>query len=357
MPADQLRVTPLDPERRREALALWQALWGGGRRANRRYFDWKFLANPAAVADPVHTVLLGDRLVGLAAVHGTRWSAGSDAEVVPCVGDLLVDEELRGSDAFALLLDAVDRSLRAAGHRFAFDFASGRYVPTMVLRGWRSIGPLVTAERRGTGSGRSRSPGRLGRWPGSGGGGPLDRLGPSAVDGVAISAEPRPRAMAELIERLGLDRRLRAVRDRRYLTWRYANPLAEYRFLFAGGSELDGFAVLGTSRARTGAGDGSVAVVDCEAVTDEVRHRLLAAAVCADVDRLKAWPRPGTDDEAGLAALGFELDRPTGRAMADVYRPTVLVRQLDGGVDGRLDGCPVAEAASWDPRMVFFDER
>jgi hypothetical protein len=73
-----------------------------------------------------------------------------------------------------------------------------------------------------------------------------------------------------------------------------------------------------------------------------------------DFPLLRAWPRPGTDDEVDLESTGFTIDRPTGRPTADLYRPTVLVRQL--GADTTIGPATVGDGADWDPRMAYFDE-
>ena len=50
--------------------------------------------------------------------------------------------------------------------------------------------------------------------------------------------------MAELAERIGYDGRIRHVRDEQYFSWRFQNPLSEYRFLFWDNGRLDGYLVL-----------------------------------------------------------------------------------------------------------------
>jgi hypothetical protein len=346
MSPDTARIVPFSAVLREPVLGLWQGLWGGGAKVNGRYFDWKFVDNPIQVNGPVQVAMIDDRVVGLAAAHGSMWSAGGHDELVPCLGDLIVAEDLRGSDVFGLLLDAAAAQLTDDGHRFAFDFASGRYVPFMVMRGWRGLGPFTVADRSAdtTGARASRGPFAKHR--------PFREFKPGSLGELETSSEPRPSAMAALVDRVGGDDRLRRRRDEAFLEWRFINPLVEYRFVYAGGEILDGYVVLGAYRFADVA--SPVFIVDLEASSDTVRRQLLAGVAGIDFPLLRAWPRPGTDDEADLESTGFIIDRPTGRPTADLYRPTVLVRQL--GADATIGPATVGHAADWDARMAYFDE-
>ena len=89
--------------------------------------------------------------------------------------------------------------------------------------------------------------------------------------------------MAELVERLGHDGRIRHVRDREYFAWRFLNPRASYRFLYAQSARLEGYLVLA---AQPGRPDWGVRLVDWEAVDDRVRRALLVAAFQKGGDEL-----------------------------------------------------------------------
>src|SRR5262249_10682368 len=69
------------------------------------------------------------------------------------------------------------------------------------------------------------------------------RQKPRALPDIRLARDPEPEPMARLVARLGYDGRIRHVRDAEYFAWRFRNPLHEYRFLYAGGSDLDGYLV------------------------------------------------------------------------------------------------------------------
>ena len=100
----------------------------------------------------------------------------------------------------------------------------------------RSLRPLATVYQRAR---RYAGKLQLAGWVGEHS--PFRNL--DAVKGHAstsVESEPRPGAMAELVERLASDGRICHLRDETYLAWRYRNPRSVYRFLY------------GTSRGRKG---------------------------------------------------------------------------------------------------------
>ena len=84
--------------------------------------------------------------------------------------------------------------------------------------------------------------------------------------------------MARLIQRMPHDGRLRHVRDHSYIEWRFRNPFREYRFLYAGDPELDGYLVLKRSIDCHEPSRG-VSVVDLEAINGSTQAALLKTAV------------------------------------------------------------------------------
>lgn len=349
-------IAPLRIDQRKAALALWQGLWRGGRSTNAEYFRWKFEDNPVPTPNPVQAASVGDKIVGLVAAHGSRWEHDGQEINVACVGDLIVAPDYRGSDVFGRLLDATKYQLAADGYDLAFDFASGRYVPYMMLRGWKGIGAIPTAHAcHGSIKDAKVDTPPARSWPWQR---PFRRL--SGGDGIEVGTESRPAAMASLVQRLGPTSRIRGVRDERFLEWRFANPLADYRFLYAGGRELDGYLVLGFF--RPAASQGHVYVVDIEATSVEVRSALLRCALGAGFSTLTIWPGTTDENQAWCESLGFMVERPTGRSLTDIDFPTVLVKQLGGSSDRSADQGAEPDLSAidrldgWDPRPVYFDE-
>ena len=161
--------------------------------------------------------------------------------------------------------------------------------------------------------------------------------------------QPRPDAMAQLIQRIGHDGRLRHIRNRSYFDWRFRNPFREYRFLYAGDEELDGYLVLRSEKhAQT------VSIVDLEAISGRVRAGLLKAAVTAGAFRdLAIWTATAdTETMEQLAALKF---KPPDSKL-DLGQP-FLIRTIDldpREAEWRLeDGLQLLEAGNWDIRMLY----
>jgi hypothetical protein len=160
--------------------------------------------------------------------------------------------------------------------------------------------------------------------------------------------------MAELVQRLGHDGRIRHVRDRSYFAWRFANPLHEYRFLFSGDPHLAGYLVLQRSLAATPSGI-RVRIVDFEAADADVRVALLVCALSAGrFPELMTWSAASSRDVRRLLTeAGFEPvdDQMTARGF-----PCLLIRPLrpsprDG--DWTLGGVNLLDLTNWDLRMVY----
>jgi hypothetical protein len=177
--------------------------------------------------------------------------------------------------------------------------------------------------------------------------------------------EPTPRAgpMAALVAELGGDGRIQHVRDRRYLEWRFQNPLSAYRFLYwAGGAELEGYLVLQAPARRLG---GVVSIVDWEARDDTVRAGLLDAALAwGRFDDIAVWTDALPATARGLLFdAGFVAAPPAGSIgtafRTKAVRPTVLVKPVRPGAmaprDWDVDGRSLLDLGSWDLRMIYSD--
>lgn len=155
--------------------------------------------------------------------------------------------------------------------------------------------------------------------------------------------------MARLIQRIGHDGRFRHVRDQSYFDWRFRNPFREYRFLYAGDAELDGYLVLKRESAER------ASIVDLEAVNSRVRAALLKTAVTAGAfSNLTIWTSSADGQlMEELAALEFE---PSDSQPAGIG-PTFLVRMIDlelPEAEWRVeDGRQLLEHGNWDIRMLY----
>ena len=167
---------------------------------------------------------------------------------------------------------------------------------------------------------------------------------------ITVARVARPAAMAELVERIGSDARLRHVRDSAYFAWRFGSALSIYRFLYWEDGRLEGYLVLETPR-----GDRVVRIVDWEASAMEPREGLLRAAIrwgrfAAPARLVGDAARP---DARSSGQIRFRCGRGPQPA-ADRYRYRLLVKDLQedtrGGEPG-LDDLQLADLSGWDLRM------
>lgn len=352
MPYEIVRYSP---EYADQVIDLQTRLWSPDVAVNRAYFEWKYLRNPYVAPPMAHLVLSGGRVVGMRGMFGARWEAGPAPDVftVPCAGDFVVLPEHRSAALAMRVIAASADDLATLSGEYVFNLTAGAATHlASSLTGWRSIGPIQTATRLDTPADPEDA------LPFAS----LDRrhAAATASHGVVLEDGPRPAAMAALIRRLGHDGRIRHVRDAPYLAWRYASPLSRYRFLYSGTPAVDGYLVL---RAPAHGWQGQAEIVDWEAATDEVRRRLLAAAVeWGGFPALTIWCATlPAGSIALLQAHGFRLSRPdraTPRTLVGAH-PTVLVRPVRNealpAADWALGGRRLLDIESWDLRMIYQD--
>jgi hypothetical protein len=171
---------------------------------------------------------------------------------------------------------------------------------------------------------------------------------------VVVETEPRPEAMAELVARLPHDGRIRHVRDAGFLSWRYRNPMYEYRFLYReaeGG--LAGYLALQAD--RTERRPGRLWIVDWEAADEAVRRELLEAVLgCGGFAELAVWSSTVGPETLGmLESHGF---RPVDVERTSRGYPCLLVRSIRRGPpleERSAGGRPLLARESWDLRMIY----
>jgi hypothetical protein len=373
--ADQVAIETAcySPELRRSVIDLQRLLWSSDPALNDAYFAWKYESNPY-IGEPLFQLAYrGRELVGVRGTCGTAWQAGAGDTpiVVPYPDDFVIAPHARNSGVFREIMRASIADLASRGHAYVLNLSAGRVTAFGSLQaGWRRVFGMAPFVRRSS-SGeirrglRRRVAARRFLWrleeapamwsrrerhPFA----QLDRRGSSAEDAgdpVRLRRSPEPGRMAALVSCLAHDGRLRHVRDERYLTWRYANPVSEYRFLLWGEEPLEGYLVL--QRYRTGhPSPGRVNVVDWEAASDRVLHGLLSRAVAwGDCPTLVCWT--ATLPAARLAALdAFEF---RSEPVNGHHETSLLVRCTDErpAEEWQLGDRPLLDPASWDLRMVY----
>jgi hypothetical protein len=377
LPQSDYRIVRYNPDYKQAVATFQTGLWSPDRKLNLRYLDWKYEHNPYANESRIYLAFHKDLLVGMRGFYASRWEAGVPARQVSVLvaDDLLVREDHRNRGLVTKIMRAAFDDLQGVDCQFMFNLSgSVLTVLNSVAMGWRSIGTLRPMGRKSFG-GRFFPALRflLSRLPyvwryaecqllyDTTERSPFVRLDRAATRPftergltVEIDAQPRPNAMARLIRRICHDGRLRHVRDQRYLDWRFHNPLCEYRFLYVGGEELDGYLVL---KRTTDCPDPSprVSIVDLEAVSGRIQAALLKAAVTAGAfSELVIWTSTFTGQVAErLSALSFE---PFDLEQATFGCPCFLVRPIDHELPEKewsLGDVQLLDHRNWDIRMLY----
>lgn len=342
-------------------------LWSGDAALNAAYLRWKYADNPFRT-DPVlmQLALYGGRVVAMRGMFGSLWEVGdaSSRHPLPHADDFVVAPEHRNSGVAHRIMTALLADAERSGARFAISLSVSpvTFVASLAT-GWRSAGsyrtiwhgtsPNPTLERVRNRLRRSRGFALLRRWYSGGLFRPVDRRAASAPSGMSLARQPRPGEMAELVARLPWDGRLRHVRDADYFAWRFCNPLSDYRFLYAGESELKGYLVL--QRFVSNRLDrGQIRIADWEADDERTRAALLDAAL--DMGRfrhIETWTSGASESVRTLLRDRGFRDQATGGLRTRNDGP--LVRRLgdtSAGEPWTLGGRDLLDIASWDFRMI-----
>jgi hypothetical protein len=385
-------IVRYEPKLKSQIFELQRYLWGQDVAVNADYFAWKYERNPYLQTPLIHLALSDGRVVGMRGMYGARWEAGDPGLTftAPCAGDLVLAPDQRNQGLAAAIIATAVNDLADGEYPYAFNLSAGLATQLGSLAsGWRSAGTLaVTRRQLHQHSLWARFRSRAGRiplarraanrlkviWRSTAPVRPrlrsaerdpfalLDRHSPDRSSPVSVARAARPEQMAELLDRIGTDGRVRHVRDAAYVAWRYQNPRRTYRFLFWGESRLDGYLVLQAIRHAT---TQRVSIVDWEAISAEIRGELLRAAIeWGRFAHLATWAESlPAETQSLLGEHGFTAaTRPTslGRAYRDrAPRSNVLVRSLRReSLDQPrwlVAGRDLLALGDWDLRMIYSD--
>lgn len=372
-----LRIVRYDSGQKETVARFLTGLWSRDEDCNRRCLEWKYERNPLNAQPRMYLAYIGDEVIASRGFYPSRWELGSPAKqhTVLVADDALVDERVRNQSVMHRLMRVALDELHRDGEDFVFNLTGGPVtVLSSLAMGWKSSGAFEPLRRM---SSTQRVRRRMRKVLASSPvlwryadrtflhvdrGDPFerfDRLPPMLDDvpgvNVVAAREPRTAEMAKLISRIGHDGRLRHVRDAQWLEWRLRNPLADYRFLYAGSNHsLEGYAIF-RSRGDHHSRDNPVHLVDLEAIDERTRAALLRVAARPGLfDELRAWSatlRPA--DVGALTRAGF---RPFMRSAARLSEPCVLVRATATHRPHEqwvLDGISLLQPGSWDMRMLY----
>lgn len=388
-------IVRYQPEFKEEVSKLLEVLWSRNPGVNAACLEWKYERNPYHSEPLLYLALDRGRVVGMRGMAGAKWEVdvGRQQFVIPCACDLAIAPDHRNRGLISKIMRFAIDDLRQRGTEYVFNLSAGQitFLNSLAM-GWRSIGPLQRATRVNQREmPRDRMKRLLGRWPPALGfaravkNQPLLKRYAAAVfatnvatrkalppfsrldrdfragrvgDGRRIVLEKSPRldAMAELVGRTRGDGRIRHVRDRHYLSWRFAYPLGVYRFLYCVQSRLEGYLVLQASALAPEERSPQVTVADWEATSAQVLEALMMKAIrYGDFDELTAWKRAVPDPaRAVLQKAGFQSEKQEeGKPR---YRPTVLVKSTGNGknpAEWRLADHPLLDPSHWDVRPMY----
>jgi len=369
-------VIPYDSKFREQVVELQTHLWSTDTAFNRRYLEWKYEHNPYIDEPLIYLARCDGRIVGMRGAFGTQWEIGKPARqfVTPYIDDLVILPAYRELGLHKQIMNALFTDLAARGYDYVFNLSGGRVtVLSSLAMGWKSAGAMQPVGRRGSKKGdwsklrktvgelpyvwrfrsakwlyshRERHPFHF-----------LDRAASSGgnvlSENTRVEREPRAKAMANLVASLEYDGRLRQVRDERFFTWRFLNPMHDYRFLYAMQDDrLLGYLVLQHNTSKL---SPRVRIVDWEAETDAVRDTLLHTAIeHGRFMELVSWTASlDKTRRASLEASGFV---PVDAELTARGVPCAMVRKVENGQPGapwEIDGRDPVDIANWDLRMIY----
>jgi hypothetical protein len=358
-------------EHKQEVARLQTALWGPDPAANARYLEWKYEQNPWAARPRIYLAVRGDEVIGMRGFFESRWEVGAPARCVsiPLADDLAIRASERNTGLATRIMRSGLSDLAESGCEYVLSLSAGMVTTLGSLAlGWKSaVRYDLLARRDAAHCRRARirelalrlpllwraagSPRLLSRSERE----PFHRLDAAApgLRGLRVEKQPRCAEMAQLVAEIGHGGRLRHVRSAEYLAWRFANPMYEYRFLYAYGPEgLDGYLVL-SSRVMGGVASRTC-ICDLEGRSASVRADLLEAVLEAgDLSELAVWASTLPPAErAALTLCGFAPADPRAAARG---HPAALVRATRDRApsEWRLCEQPLLDPASWDLRMLY----
>ena len=371
----EYEIVKYRPELKEQVVELQKELWSSDTGLNRLFLEWKYENNPYRREPLIYLALHRGQAVGMRGFHGAKLEVGTPSRAFPILvaGDALIAAGHRDHSLVTRILKAAYADLGRSDSTYLFSLGASSRINVLGLltSGWKSVGPLGPVGRVTARVMRSQKVRRVmarlpllwkyqdaaflmsadERYPFR----HLDAAaGRPARGSMTIEGGPRVDAMADLVERLGHDGRVRHVRDREYLRWRFQNPFSEYRFLYCGEARLQGYLVL--NRKNSPLADGTrVHIADLVASDDHVRAELLATAITAGrFPELVTWTSSLSDEELRLLKkLGFA---PVDPEVTSRGCPCILVRALRDDLpetEWALGGRPLLDAKSWDWRLLY----
>ncbi len=356
-----IQIIPYRPEFRGRVAELRSSVLGHSPAENELYIDWKYERNPFPDATVLYLAVAGERVIGMRGMFGTKWEfASSNVIAMSQDADVIVVPDHRGQGIYramdkAALAHMAEKGVshmismssnavnRAAAAHLGWTTVAGYEFARRKVRGWpfrpELTGRLDVAIRRRLHSGLL----------GKGQFHYFDRRGNANSGSTWSGSQVDPDSLSQVFERSTRTRPIRPIQSSEYLTWRYRNPIAEYRFLYSGRDPVDGYLVLGK------ANPWHLWIVDMQANDADVARDLLASAIKrASWAALDLWTVSLAKPQADLLEeFAFRKLQPnTSPATEGVFmvRPTAV-----GDMSLMLGGVSLKDIDNWDLRMITSD--
>ena len=399
MENETYQIVKYRPEFKSKLVNLQAHLWGQDQAVRAAYFDWKYNWNPYVDGIYIYLAFCNEKLVGMVGAYGVQWEIGDAGQSWPalCFADLIIIPDHRHGNLLQNLMSFALEDLSDTDYAYVFDLsAAPQLTLVLLMQGWRRVF-IQTAQRethQATTSGQGQKNEKRRSWIASvyrqsrrysrrvpmlastyhrlrglfsrcadeprSTFADLDRNAGQreANPYISLSKTSRPRAKAELVERIGTDGRIRHVRDEQYFSWRFQNPLSEYRFLFWDDGRFDGYLALQSKCACEA--DGWAYIVDWEATNGRVWTDLLQAVIqLGNFDGLYIWSETLSGDaKEWLREAGFYFLNKTGKVRNDSQGENIFVKAIcPASPQSRwvLNNQDLLDARNWDLRMIYSD--
>jgi GNAT superfamily N-acetyltransferase len=372
----EYKIVRYRPDLKRQVIELQAHLWSPNLSLNTDYFEWKYERNPYLKEPLIYLAMHNGKVIGMRGFMGSKWECGVPTQRFTCLcaEDMVISPEHRKRGLMSVIMTAAFKDPAVKDYDYVFSLSAAlATLRSSLSMGWRSVGwmspmpwqspfdtlkssvprpikKLLSFSERLYGF-CSRRLFKLGR---SSERGNLKRLKYSSA--ISIEDAPRCAAMAELVERIGGDGRIRHVRDSEYFQWRFQNPLSRYRYVYWSEGRLEGYLVLQQSNTEYLDAD-ILNIVDWEASSAAIRERLLQVALKVFAKGAKPLIWSAGLSQATIALLrknGFySVKAPAGEAH---FPPAILVRPIaaaDLGGEWALGGRSLLDLANWDMRMLY----
>ena len=372
-------IAAYQPSMKHQVVELTKLLWSTDSALNASYLEWKYERNPYRETPLIYLALCQGKIIGMRGMSGLKWEFGVPAKTFQGLyaDDFVIDPEHRNRGLVTKIMKGAMLDVENRGYTYVFNLSAGNITRVASLAmGWRSAGSMHVQCRQSGQSDRFRHirdilkkkelfrrfakhvsyrpwfPKKLDVDSLIAGQGMLSRKTDSHI---VVERIARPAEMEKLVSRMEYDGRIRHMRDKHYLSWRFQNPLHRYLFIYWKEAELEGYLVLQEYISDLARRVG-FNIVDWEATSSSVRAGLLqkAIALCSSTE-LNIWTATLPGETMNLLKdNGFRpVEESAGLAQSD---PCLLIRPVRDDMlktEWCLNGHRLLDMAIWDIRMIY----